>query len=182
VEDSDEFTLVSLTRRRVNWAPPAYRGSKAGWLQELRRIANIRRSMQFFAGANRAVLRRDLFRVPIRWHSGDLDEAWQNEEERIERQITRAVGDFYLISQPPYRDRFPSRATFLDAFAAAQTLLRKTGSRANTFLSRALELSRRIALVLTGNPDARRWLIWRMHVLWQRVQGQNTHPPRPDVP
>lgn len=193
INDSDEFALVSLTPRAVNWAPPLVEALRGPWwAPELKRLRNIRETMWIYAGANRDVVRRDLFRVPIRWHSGELDRVWAKEARRIERMISCAVGDYFSVSRAPNRHRFPSRPNLLDLYAqmngvkaffvhrlaSAKTFLRKCVD----FLRKRLELVRRLWLVLRGDPAARRWLTWRIHVLRRQLQGHKTHPPRPDVP
>jgi hypothetical protein len=175
VQDSDEFAVVSLTPKDVNRSPPSREGLRGPWwAPELKRMLAIRESMRFFAGASRDAFRRDLFRVPVRWHGGELDEVWRREERRIELLISRAVGDYYRVSRPPNRDRFPSRPTFLDMVARGPATLRN-------YLSRLQNLRRRLWLVVRGDPGARKWLVWRIQVLGCQLRGHTNYPPRPDV-
>ncbi len=189
VQDSDEFILVSLTPRAVNWAPAAEQAEHLPrWAAELRRLATIRESMRFYAAANHDVIRRDLFRLPIRWRGGELGPAWLEQEQRIGRLINRAVGDYYKVSTPPNKARFPSRSTWLDlllaAYALRASLLQRHASlkaRCGIVSGQLREAARRLFLALRGDAAARRWLIWRTQVAWRRLQGHVDHPPRPDV-
>ena len=49
-------------------------------------------------------MRRDLFRVSVRWHADDIDDSYRQEELRILQLIDRAAGDYYANM-----DQFPSR-------------------------------------------------------------------------
>ena len=74
---------------------------------------------------------------------------------------------WYLYRKAPSRIWVKlSRASFL-----GQTLVGKTR-----------ELVRRMRLVVCGDLAARRWVMWRINVLWRQLHGDTTHPPRPDVP
>jgi hypothetical protein len=97
VQDSDEFSVLSLTPRSVNYAPPtpAAEPSRSSWRERYARLLNIRRSMEFYTRGGRDNVRRRLFHVSFRWHRDPLDEAWMREERQIDRLIAYAVGDYY---------------------------------------------------------------------------------------
>jgi hypothetical protein len=122
VQDSDEFTLVSLTPKGVNRVSPSEGLNGPFWAPQLPRLCNIRASMRAYAGANGDVVKRDLFQVPIRWHVADLDRVWKEEERRIDRLIGRAVGDYYKVSKLN-RKRFPKRRHLLDIIARPREFL-----------------------------------------------------------
>ena len=85
IRDTDEFTMLSLTPAAVNWS--VFREPKRGWGANFRRICSFHGSVRFFTGNKRNWLRQELFRCSIRWHGGELDEAWREEEQRIEGTI-----------------------------------------------------------------------------------------------
>jgi hypothetical protein len=95
VKDSDEFGILSITpapTRAIKRATDSNHqtGKKARLLQ----TRSIRESMAFYARRNRDVVKRNLFRVPIRWHGGDLDHTWQTEEQKVSDVMNRGVGDY----------------------------------------------------------------------------------------
>jgi hypothetical protein len=163
VQDSDEWACISLTPRAANLSA-AYTAARAPrWWLQLRRLSNLRESMRAYVGSD--MVRRELFRLPIRWHSGDLDHVWRNEEQRIEKLIDRAV-----------RNKRIDWVTFADRGLRTSSLMCRRG------ISETRELARRFWLAARGNEPAKRWLSWRVNVLWRRLQGHTTHPPRPEVP
>jgi hypothetical protein len=111
--------------------------------------------MRVYAGANHDVVKRDSFRVPIRWHAAELDGVWEREERRIERLISRAVGDYYRISKPPNRNRFPSRPRLLDVLGNPRGFLLNCPGVAQALVARrfARELSQRLWVVLRGDAS-----------------------------
>ena len=164
VQDSDEWACISLTPRVVNHSPPAEsRAVPARWA-ELRRLSNLRQSMRAYAAGD--AIRRELFRLPIRWHAGDLDAVWKQDEARIAQLIDRAAGS----------------APLLDLVTITDACLRKLSLARRRLASEARELLRRLWLAASGNDAAKQWLMWRLNVLWRRLQGHTTHPPRPEVP
>jgi hypothetical protein len=182
VQDSDEFILASLTPKSVNWAPPPpVRYYAPGWLTEIERLSNIRESMKFYATANGDHVKRDLFARPIRWHRGDIDDVWTQEERRIERSIKLAVGDYYNLGT--VRKNGPSRVRdwLLKSPGAYRAIIHFCVLISIAF-SRLSELGRRMWLAMRGDPAARNWVSWRVQVFWRQLQGHKTHPPRPDVP
>ena len=178
VQDSDEWACISLTPRTVNWSPsPQTASYLPRWCSDLRWLSNMRESMRLYAGDD--ATRRDLFRMPIRWHSGDRDAIWAREEERIRQLIDRAVGDYYA---PGSTSRALSRHRLIDQVTTVDVCLRRVRSAVERLLREGRELLRRLWLAACGNDAARRWFLWRMQVLWRRLQGHTTHPPRPEVP
>jgi hypothetical protein len=120
VQDSDEFSVLSLTPRAVNYAPPAPAGElpSAGWKQDFDQLLNIRRSFQFYTRNGEDNVRRHLFQVSFRWHHAPLDEVWMREERAIDRLIERAVGD-YSTDRPLARLIRHPRYVLLDLIASA---------------------------------------------------------------
>ena len=163
VQDSDEWACISLTPRASNQSPAAQAGHAAQRWSELRWLSNMRESIRGYAAND--MVRRELFRLPIRWHGGDLDEVWRNEEQRIEKLIDRAAGNH-----------------FIDLVTFADRALRMGSLACRRWASETGELGRRLWLAACGNDAARRWLSWRLNVLWRRLQGHTNHPPRPEVP
>jgi len=186
VQDSDEFSMVSLTPESVNWARSEQVSSQSSSGSRLQRLANIRHSMWSFAGQGRDTFRRDLFRHPVRCHGRELDKVWHREERRIERQIQRAVGDYYKVSAASSRRKeFPSHLAFIDYVLVTDNFLRNAPSIISQTVSRisgrCTEAGRRLKLVLRGDEAAKQWLMWRIEVFRARLSGNRTLPPRPDV-
>jgi hypothetical protein len=182
IQDSDEFAVLSLTPKAVNRASPAEQDLRGPWwARDLPRMCNIRESMQVYAGASRDVIKRDLFRVPIRWHRAELDRVWEEEERRIERLISRAVGDYYRISRPPNRKRFPSRPHLLDVLGNPRGfILNCPGAAKAWFAVRfARELSQHLWLAVRGNAASKHWLMERIHRIKRRPAGDRADPPEP---
>jgi hypothetical protein len=184
VQDSDEWVCISLTPRAVNWAPRTQTRLRATALMtRLGWLASMRQSMQAFASTNAEgdLIRRDLFRTPIRWHSGDLDEAWADEEQRILRLIRQAVGDYYVSEPWPYRDKLLAILT-TDFLFSLPSIRRRLLRSMQGNVRHLRELHRRLWLAISGNDAARRWIAWRINVLWRKLRGHTAHPPRPEVP
>lgn len=99
IVDSDEFVMLSLTPRAVNWSPPPLQDNGgAAWAHKYRQICAIRRALKLYADGGSNKLKRDLFRLSTRWHTTDVDRGWLKRERGIERMIHIAVGDFYRSS------------------------------------------------------------------------------------
>jgi hypothetical protein len=105
VQDSDELAMLSLTPASVRQAMP--RGRHRKRRSRLAQQWSIRASVGIYARRDRDLLKRDLFRLPIRWHPDDLDHAWHQQERRISAQIQAAVGDYYALADGPDKHRFP---------------------------------------------------------------------------
>jgi hypothetical protein len=108
VQDSDELGMLSLTPRSVVLAKPvAHRRllQRSRWAQQL----SMRVSLGVYARSARDLLKRDLLRLPIRWHAEDLDEAWHLQERSIAARIEAAAGDYYALADGPNNKRFPPR-------------------------------------------------------------------------
>jgi len=114
VQDSDEFAIASITPSLVNQSLGASerRGRREGWLARYARLCDIRESMWSWAGRYGDAVRCQMFRLPIRWHADDLDDAWTGVEREMQRDIDRAVGDYVLVGEPPHGSRLPSRPSF----------------------------------------------------------------------
>ncbi len=165
VQDSDEWACISLTPRAVNHSPAEAAAAHAPrWWSELRRRSNLRESMRAYATDD--AIRRELFRLPVRWHARDMDTVWKQEEQRVAQLIDRAAGT----------------APLLDLVTMADACLRKLSLARRRMGSETRELLRRLWLAASGDDAAKQWLTWRINVLWRRLQGHTTHPPRPDVP
>jgi hypothetical protein len=120
VQDSDEFSVLSLTPRSVNYAAPTptVEPARSSWRQRYARLLNIRRSMKFYTRGGRDNVRRQLFHVSFRWHRDPLDEVWMREERRIDRLVEHAVGDYDVAGGDARVMRHP-RYVLLDLIAAA---------------------------------------------------------------
>lgn len=105
VQDSDEFAVLSLTPALVQRSAPLEAGSRPlSWWSQLIRI---RASMTYHVGIARNPLKRDIFRHPVRWHVGDLDRVWHQEEKRIEAFIHAGIGDYFRGADRHGKDFFP---------------------------------------------------------------------------
>jgi hypothetical protein len=62
--------------------------------REYERLADIRRSYEFYVFRNRDTVRHDVFRLPVRWHAHDVDQVWLKEERRLARLFNWALGDY----------------------------------------------------------------------------------------
>jgi hypothetical protein len=192
IQDSDEFSILSLTPTKDIFLQPTVKQPR--WLQTYSHLCNIRESMWHHAGRNKDVLMRDLFRLPIRWNITDLDEVWMKEEQRVDRLINSAVGDYYSISKVPNTHRFPSK---LKAdlypripFAKELRLLFFTMPVALAAWSRLAigvivvirVVTRRIGLALCGDRVTLRWWGWRLRKLGAGLVGRQFLEPRPPSP
>ena len=82
--DFDESGILSITPAEVNRADPnAARRFRTRRLRHFVSLCNLRASLAIYTRIQRNTVRRDMFRVSIRWHGGDIDKTWQNEERRI---------------------------------------------------------------------------------------------------
>jgi len=103
VQDSDEFSCLSLTPKAVNYAPPASgkESNRSVLRKKHDRLCGIRRSVEAYALGTLDAVRLGLFGLPIRWHSADIDAVWRTRERMIEREIRWAAGDYLAL--PPHR-------------------------------------------------------------------------------
>ena len=60
----------------------------------LRLSSRLRAGLYYHTRENRYRVRRDLFRTPILWHSGDIDSVWKEKQAELERIIERAAVGF----------------------------------------------------------------------------------------
>jgi hypothetical protein len=95
VRDSDEFGVLSLTPAAVGVLPDPMIARRGRLRERLALLCRLRAAAIMQTSHNRHRLRRDLFRVPIRWHPGDIDDVWHRQEKAFDVLIERAVGDFY---------------------------------------------------------------------------------------
>lgn len=105
VQDSDEMGIVSLTPAEIG-AQPALQARPSR--SELVRQWTIRIAMGFHCRRTHDALKRDLFRLPVRWHVDELDDAWTLHERKIQKSLERAIGDYYSICAVKGLDKFPS--------------------------------------------------------------------------
>jgi len=109
VQDSDEFSILSLTPRDVAVFTPPSDPRPVTWFSQLCRI---RQGMAARVRQPRNGLKRDMFRMPLRWHGQDLDKVWYRQERRAEAILRRAVGDYYAIADKYGQNAFPARFDF----------------------------------------------------------------------
>jgi hypothetical protein len=150
--------------------------------------------MWYYVGRNHDAVRRDLFQLPIRWHAADLDEVWMKEERRIDRLIHCVVGDYYEISEPPNRNRFPSQSgrgfkvLLSDAPLKLRVLVLKMSLAArcshwiNNTASVIKIVMRRVGLALIGDRVALRWWRWRLRKLGSDFARRPFQEPKPPAP
>ena len=127
VEDSDEFGILSVTPSPSQAGRPAPTPRRRlDWMIKLAQTCSLRESMAFYARRNRDVVKRNLFRVAVRWHTADLDAVWQLEERQVSIAIERALGD-YPMGTSAYFPHFPvSLARLLGEIHFAYLLLPAT--------------------------------------------------------
>jgi hypothetical protein len=94
LQDSDEFGVLSLTPKAIGNLPVSADSNEHP--TQLGLLCRVRYAMIEQTDHNRLRIRRDLFRVPIRWHKDDVDDLWRTKESELDAIINRAVGDFYM--------------------------------------------------------------------------------------
>ncbi len=192
IQDSDETCMVSLTPEKVNFSQAMTGESPPRWLQRYIQLSNIRESMWHHAGRKADVMRRDLFRMPIRFHTGNLDEVWEKEERRIDRLIYYAVGDYYSISRPPHIGCFPTKFS-LDPrilLNITPTVMGVVKLRIIDPVARFIDavvnvvriIGKRVGLALCGDKVALRWWAWRLRKLKSDLMSRPFQEPRPPAP
>ena len=95
VADSDEAGILSITPAAVNQSLRITPRFGASWMPNYALLCNLRGVIGRYSRSERDIVRRDMFRVSVRWHADPLDEVWQQEETRIAALIERAAGDYY---------------------------------------------------------------------------------------
>jgi hypothetical protein len=111
--------LLSITPKTTDHAARIPGKQRSFVQREFERLLDIRRSYQFYVLRNRDSIRRELFRLPARWHAQDLDAVWMKKERSVSRLLKRALGDYYKQSfaedgQQWKRPSFNWRTLFLD--------------------------------------------------------------------
>lgn len=129
VADSDESGILSITPAAVQQS--ALRSIPrlgARLLPAYALLCNLRGAIASYCRPERDIVRRDMFRVSVRWHADDLDEEWQREEARIASLIDRAAGDYYA-NGPAFPPRLSLDPRFLpfDLFNILQQITRILG-------------------------------------------------------
>jgi hypothetical protein len=95
VADSDESGILSITPAAVRQAAVPARRFGAGLAPRVALLCNLRESVATYGCGPANAIRRQMFRVSVRWHAGDLDETWAREEQRITKLIDSAAGDYF---------------------------------------------------------------------------------------
>jgi|GEM_PF-3229640 len=168
IQDSDEFSILSLTPETVNWSPAQdEHPNRSGWRRELDRLCDIRAAVRFYAPTDDDVVRRELFRVPVRWHLDDLDDVWNEDERAIEKVMTRVVG--YDFSSKLWQLTCDFILFIQVIVGLISSLSAKRG-----------EVGQRLFRCLRGDAQSWRWMVWRVRVLIAQLRGNTTHPPMPD--
>jgi hypothetical protein len=94
VSDSDEFGILSLTPVAVG----SFSSRKVVRRSRLRQMlwlsSRLRAGLYYHTRKNRYQIRRDIFRTPILWHSGEIDSVWKEKQADLERAIERAAAGF----------------------------------------------------------------------------------------
>jgi hypothetical protein len=128
VRDSDECGILSVTPtgidRSVPYPTPRFGGR---WMPTAALLSNLRQSLAAYTRGQRDAVRRDLFRVSVRWHADDIDDVWRQEERRISALIERAAGDYYADGQFPPRISLDLRYLPLDLMFGPQYVIKILG-------------------------------------------------------
>jgi hypothetical protein len=128
VRDSDECGILSVTPtgidRSVPYPTPRFGGR---WMPTAALLSNLRHSLAAYTRGQRDAVRRDLFRVSVRWHADDIDDVWRQEERRISALIERAAGDYYADGQFPPRISLDLRYLPLDLMFGPQYVIKILG-------------------------------------------------------
>jgi hypothetical protein len=110
VADSDESGILSITPANVDRSDPnPVRRFGHYWAPHLALLCNLRQSIAVHTREQHNIVRRDMFRVSVRWHTEDIDEVWLGQEAQIRRVIERAAGDYYALG-----DHFPVKKISVD--------------------------------------------------------------------
>ena len=176
VADSDEFAVVSLTPREVNWSPPDDFAPLARWFPGVARLVNIRHSMQAYAGVCQDAVRRNLFLTPVRWHRDNLDVHWRRNETRIAQTLDRAIGDYIVAAR---RSEFPSGP---NAFDRVESVFFITIGRVKSAYAYFHFIGWHLYRSLVGKSDSRRWVGWALRKRAAILARRPFDEPRPQIP
>jgi hypothetical protein len=116
IRDSDDFMMLSLTPSGVNWSPDGKNNFSLGTDKYIR-LYSLKASTDAYIHAACDCLnnihqhcdsvRHALFRLPIRWHAGEVDDVWNVKEREIGRMIDGVLG-MYNTSLNLSIDKGPS--------------------------------------------------------------------------
>jgi hypothetical protein len=128
VQDSDECGILSVTPTGIDRSVPyPTRRFGARWMPNTALLANLRHSLATYTRRQHDAVRRDLFRVSVRWHADEIDNVWRQEEARISALIEQAAGDYYADGRFPPRISFDTRYLPLDLMLGPQYLIKILG-------------------------------------------------------
>ncbi len=132
VADFDESGILSITPAAVDRSG-SRRTSRLGarWMPQFALLCNLRGAISAYTRGERDLIRRDMFRVSVRWHADDVDDVWRQEEAAIMALIDRAAGDYYSHGPVlPPRLSFDPRYLPFDLFNVLQGIARVVGGGA----------------------------------------------------
>jgi hypothetical protein len=153
VADSDESVILSFTPADVNRASqPEPTRRRSSVMENFSRLRSVRSSLAIYGRQHRNLIRREMFRVSVRWHANDLDPSWEKEERRINNLIQTAAGDYFdRGAEFPPRIASNPRYALLDLVNEANALTGVVSFCARTLIG-----------AIHGAPDerarVRRWL------------------------
>jgi hypothetical protein len=125
VADSDESGILSITPSAVQQTARITPRFGARLMPHYALLCNLRGAIARYTRGEHDLVRRDMFRVSVRWHADDIDEAWRQEEARISGLIERAAGDYYAHgSRLPPRINLDLRYLPLDLANVLQNAVR----------------------------------------------------------
>jgi len=157
VQDSDEIAIVSLTPATVCQkvsSHPLFR-----MLAKFDPSGGVRASLGMYARRDLDPLKRDIFRHSIRWHAGELDQAWEQEEQRISALVDRIAGDYFSIADKKALHAFPSRLTMSPRRWPAEALLLWLENSALRALTRPIRLIKKgLRIVFRRRADTPAYL------------------------
>jgi hypothetical protein len=128
VRDSDECGILSVTPTGIDRSVP-YPTPRFGrrWMPTGALLSNLRHSLAIYTRGQRDAVRRDLFRVSVRWHADEIDDIWRQEEGRISALIERAAGDYYADGRFPPPISLDPRYLPLDLMLGPQYAVKMLG-------------------------------------------------------
>lgn len=172
VQDSDEFFILSLTPKTVDWTPSSAARNNVTRLREYRRLCSIRRAFKVHAKDDR--IKWELFRTSFRWHTRDLDDVWFAHEHRVDKAIEFAAGDYFGDDQS-LRARFRASARWFlfNLLPTVGSFACGLGSSAWRIVTNAPLIAERALLAIRGDPAARRWLAERIRARGRRLMGKS---------